>query len=85
MWEGGKPASWLSMLSTLRHFHGLLFVRRMLDKPPPPNAMCHTRQKAFTETHPLYSIRGHRPTVKSMLKGLNSQVGEVRLGPDTDP
>jgi hypothetical protein len=42
-------------------------------------------QKAFTETHPLHSIRGHRPTVKSMLIGLHSQVGEVRLGPDTDP
>jgi hypothetical protein len=42
-------------------------------------------QKAFTETHPLHSIRGHRPTVKSMLRALHSQVGEVRLGPDTDP
>jgi hypothetical protein len=31
--KGGKPASWLSMLSTLRHFHGLLFARQMLDKP----------------------------------------------------
>jgi hypothetical protein len=25
VWEGGKPALWLSMLSILCHFHGLLF------------------------------------------------------------
>jgi hypothetical protein len=25
--KGGKPASWLSMLSILRHFHGLLWKR----------------------------------------------------------
>jgi len=25
VWEGGKPALWLSMLSTLCHFHGLFF------------------------------------------------------------
>src|SRR6266702_550349 len=31
--KGGKPASWLSMLSILCHFHGLLFARQMLDKP----------------------------------------------------
>jgi hypothetical protein len=31
--KGGKPASWLSMLSTLCHFHGLLFARQMQDKP----------------------------------------------------
>jgi hypothetical protein len=31
--KGGKPASWLSMLSILCHFHGLLFGRHMLDKP----------------------------------------------------
>ena len=28
--KGGKPASWLSMLSILCHFHGLLFARQML-------------------------------------------------------
>ena len=32
-YKGGKPASWLSMLSILCHFHGLLFARQMLDKP----------------------------------------------------
>lgn len=42
-------------------------------------------QKAFTETPPLHSIRGRHPTVTSMLRGIRSQVGEVRLGPDTDP
>ena len=26
--KGGKPASWLSMLSILCHFHGLLFARQ---------------------------------------------------------
>ena len=26
--KGGKPASWVSMLSTLCHFHGLLFARQ---------------------------------------------------------
>ena len=26
--KGGKPALWLSMLSTLCHFHGLFFVRQ---------------------------------------------------------
>ena len=26
--KGGKPALWLSMLSILCHFHGLLFARR---------------------------------------------------------
>jgi hypothetical protein len=31
--KGGKPASWLSTLSILCHFHGLLFSRQMLDKP----------------------------------------------------
>jgi hypothetical protein len=31
--KGGKPASWLSTLSILCHFHGLLFTRQMLDKP----------------------------------------------------
>jgi hypothetical protein len=31
--KGGKPVSWLSMLSILCHFHGLLFARQMLDKP----------------------------------------------------
>jgi len=31
--KGGKPASRLSMLSTLCHFHGLLFARQMQDKP----------------------------------------------------
>jgi hypothetical protein len=30
-WKGGKPASWLSMLSTLCHVHGPLFARQMLD------------------------------------------------------
>ena len=29
--EGGKPASWLSMLSILCHFHGLLFAGITLD------------------------------------------------------
>jgi hypothetical protein len=29
----GKLASWLSWLSILCHFHGLLFARQMLDKP----------------------------------------------------
>jgi hypothetical protein len=42
-------------------------------------------QKAFTETHPLHSIRGRHPTVKSMFRGLHSQVGEVGFGSDTDP
>src|SRR5271155_1679829 len=32
-WKGGNPASWLSMLSILCHFHDLLFARQMLDKP----------------------------------------------------
>jgi hypothetical protein len=31
--KGGNPASWLSMLSTLCHFHGLPFARQMLAKP----------------------------------------------------
>jgi hypothetical protein len=31
--KGGKPALWLSMLSTLSHFHGLLFARQVLEKP----------------------------------------------------
>src|SRR3984885_10034603 len=31
--KGGKPASWLSTLSILCHFHGLLFTRQMLGDP----------------------------------------------------
>src|SRR5579859_349191 len=31
--KGGKPAPWLSMLSILCHFHGLLFVRQVVEKP----------------------------------------------------
>jgi hypothetical protein len=31
--KGGKPALWLSMLSTLCHFHGLLLSRQRPDKP----------------------------------------------------
>jgi hypothetical protein len=31
--KGGRPASWLSMLSILCHFHGLLFAPQVLDKP----------------------------------------------------
>ena len=31
--KGGKPASWLSTLPILCHFHGLLFAAAMLDKP----------------------------------------------------
>jgi hypothetical protein len=29
--KGGKPASWLSMISILCHFHGLLFARHIRD------------------------------------------------------
>jgi hypothetical protein len=30
--KGGKPVSWLSALSILCHFHGLLFARQLLDE-----------------------------------------------------
>src|SRR3984957_3109318 len=41
--KGGKPALWLSMLSTLCHFHGLLFARQVLEKP-----MCSRRVRFAT-------------------------------------
>ena len=42
-YKGGKPALWLSMLSTLCHFHGLLFARQVLEKP-----MCSRRVQFAT-------------------------------------
>src|ERR1019366_785825 len=33
--KGGKPASWLSMLSILCHFHGLLLKRASQKSQPP--------------------------------------------------
>ena len=53
--KGGKPASWLYMLSILCHFHGLLFALQMLDKPimPPPSAICRTRHEMLIGTDRL--------------------------------
>jgi hypothetical protein len=31
VWEGGKPASWLSTLSMLCHFRGLMFLSTPSD------------------------------------------------------
>jgi hypothetical protein len=41
--KGGKPASWLSMLSRLCRFHGLLSASRFKTSRPPPSAMRRTR------------------------------------------
>src|SRR5258708_27515498 len=43
--EGGKPASWLSVLSILCHFHGLLFVRRCWITATSPSPMRRRRHE----------------------------------------
>src|SRR6185312_10557758 len=54
VWEGWKPASWLSMLSILCHFHDLLFARQTLDKQIcRRSAMCRTRHEMLIGTHRL--------------------------------
>ena len=61
--KGGKPASWLSTLSILCHFHGLLFGRQMLDKPICRNPVqCdRTRHETLIGTHRLSLSASSKP------------------------
>jgi hypothetical protein len=53
--KGGKPASWLSMLSILCHFHGLLWKRVSQN--------CKHRKGPFWERKPLSEL----PTIRQAL------------------
>ena len=45
--KGGKPASWLSMLSILCHFHGLLLAREAVFTATSTSAMGRAREEVF--------------------------------------
>lgn len=64
--NGGKTASWLSMLSILCHFHGLPFARPKLDK-----LRRHPAQCAALATKCLsLSVVNERTTSPILQKGL---------------
>jgi hypothetical protein len=44
--KGGKPASWLSMLSILCHFHGLLFARHWVNRHATQRYASHLSRNA---------------------------------------
>jgi len=63
----GKPVSWLSMLSILCHFHGLLWKRASHNQNP-AEAVLSTRtvprtasMSALAMTHKSRRISGHKP------------------------
>ncbi len=62
--KGGKPASRLSMLSTLCHFHGLLFARQMQDKP-----IC---RRSVQCGHSPRSVHGYSSLVNECIGDLSS-------------
>jgi hypothetical protein len=47
--KGGKPALWLSMLSILCHFHGLLFEADQVEVAA--NTVCGNNDAMFGFTH----------------------------------
>jgi hypothetical protein len=47
VWEGWEAASWLSMLSTLCHFHGLLLAREAVFTATSTSAMGRAREEVF--------------------------------------
>ena len=43
--KGGKPVSWLSMLSILCHFHGLFLPDDVDVRAIPSNSVCRSRHE----------------------------------------
>src|SRR5450631_2070217 len=62
--KGGKPASWLSMLSMLCHFHGLLFARQCwMNRYATQRNAPHPPRNAYRERLSLSALAiGRSPT-----------------------